>query len=73
MSPYVTPNDPSKSYLLNKMDPMLPMTQRCDDLMPLGPGSTAPHIALVKAWIMAGATRMPAAGGGADAGVDGGR
>jgi hypothetical protein len=71
-SPYVTPNDPAKSYLINKMDPMLPSGQRCDDVMPLGSGSTAPHIALVKAWIMAGATRMPIAGGAADAGVDGG-
>ncbi len=73
MSPYVTPGDPAKSYLLAKMDSTVPMAQRCVDPMPPPMGATTAHVALVKAWIMAGATRTGSAGGGADAGVDGGR
>ena len=76
MSPYVTPNDATKSYLINKMDSTTSTALRCDDVMPQGTGSTMSDITLVKAWIMGGALRMPAAGGGggADAGAaDAGR
>jgi hypothetical protein len=56
-SPYVTPGDPSKSYLLNKMDNTSSSAQRCGDLMPQGSGATPSQVALVRSWIMAGAPR----------------
>jgi hypothetical protein len=68
--PYVTPGDPSKSYLLPKMDKAKASGVVCDTLMPQTTGGAdAATVAKVRAWIMAGALRMPAASAGGDAGV----
>lgn len=68
--PYVTPGDPSKSYILAKMDMARMSGPFCGaDLMPPSAGSTAANVALVRNWIMGGALRNPAAATGGDAGV----
>lgn len=68
-APYVTPGDPSKSYLLAKMDKTGMSGVHCLDLMPQPGGSDASSVSMVRAWIAAGALRMPAAGGVGDAGM----
>lgn len=67
--PYVTPGDPSKSYLLAKMDKSMMSGPHCDTLMPQPLGSDADAVAKVRAWIQAGALRRPAAAGAGDAGT----
>jgi hypothetical protein len=67
--PYVTPGDPAKSYLLPKMDKAKMSGVSCGDLMPQPIGSDPPAIKKVRDWIMAGALRQPAGGGGGDAGA----
>jgi hypothetical protein len=69
---YVKPGDPNASYLLNMV---VPSKMRCTpSVMPLGSttGLPAADVDLITRWIMAGAPRNATAGGGADAGVDGG-
>jgi hypothetical protein len=65
-APFVTPNRPEQSYLLFKVGGQTGTI--CGSLMPAPPGISKAQSDKIRAWIMAGALRTPAAGGG-DGGV----
>lgn len=67
-NPFVTPGKPEQSYLLTKVGAQ--QGTICGTLMPTPPGLAKEDADRIKAWIMAGALRTPAGGGGGgDAGV----
>lgn len=74
-TPYVTPGDPTKSYIVAKVDKSAPVTARCGGVMPDANGINATSLDLLKRWIAGGAPRMPTSaniGSSDDAGIDAG-